>query len=460
MLGTHTGELPPDEHVARALVKLGARHAAVAFLEAVLTRQPHHRTCLMLLDVVRHDPEGDYFAPVLDFHMDMVFAYCHQGLLREARAVLRGSGLAETPDGAVREAILDELLQDPEPSGRDVTLRDVATQLRSGGAHTALSILDQRIQDGLTVPAWALRFHTLLQHVLLDVADVSEMTVDGAHFDVTAKVVRALRSRDLRCAREMLDMAPDRISTDDGPMRAELGRGLDVLIREVQRAQEAKETEDGSGRQGLVHGTLAAAYQVSLGNYRVAARMYEALLSRHPELAAAREQLQAVRVVLRFLEADPSVSGVVPSTRSVFPDEATAPSPLSQLADTAPEARALDAEERGPGSGASKSDTAVDQEADTRVGGTRVHLELLLEQGYHLQAWDLLRALPEVKRARLSDIEDRVQQLAQRSTFSGQSLKAPELDNDPFDLDIEVELEDGDEAGVPDLAVNYRIRSK
>lgn len=313
--------LPPTDHVARVLLRDGARDDAMVLLRAAIERDPGEKACGALLRAVEARPDASVWGPDLRIDMALIDAYVRRGMLLEALAVLRGSGLASEPYGRRRQQELEELLR-PAPDGAGDTLREVDRQLRTGGAAVALAILEDRIAAGEQLPDWAKRRHALLSRILLDNAEIpseDEPSSPGMAASALGRLVESrLRSRDLAGA---LDDARKYAAQHAADVDA---KAVVAALERLTEAAGQRTSEHAiiaeSVRTVPMKGHTVAEFQVRMGNLRQAARFYRKLVLDDPHDAVARQRLEDVQTLRRVLEgrtasldplsADDSMAGV------------------------------------------------------------------------------------------------------------------------------------------------------
>jgi nitroreductase len=158
--------LPPTDHVARVLLKRGARDDALDLLRAAVRRDPNERACAALLRALEARPDASVYGPDMAIDVGLIDLYARSSMLVEARAVLRGSGLGSMPAGAERLAALDEVLSAAPPDAPPA-LREAFHQVLDGGAAIALGKLDRIAASGALRP-WAARRHALLTRMIFE----------------------------------------------------------------------------------------------------------------------------------------------------------------------------------------------------------------------------------------------------------------------------------------------------
>ncbi|MEM9195823.1 MAG: hypothetical protein AAGF12_42045 [Myxococcota bacterium] len=292
--------LPPTDHVARVLLKNGARDHALRLLHAAVERDPGEKACAALLRAVEARPDASVYGPDLDLTFDLVQAYTRSGMLMEALAVVEGAGLVDSDEGRVRAEGLRELLA-PVPEGADLELREVDRQLRTGGASVALTMLDQRKGN---LPAWAERRHQLLSSLLLDaaVAAPSAPELQTSDSPLGKALDECLRARDLKgaakAAREYTAQHPG--DTDASAVAVALDRIVDGM--------GALSKGMGPGavlRTVPMTGHTVAMFQLRMGNLENAERMFRKIVLEDAMDEVARQRLDDIQTLRSVLEGRP-----------------------------------------------------------------------------------------------------------------------------------------------------------
>ena len=298
------GSLPPTDHVARVLLKNGARDEAVMLLRAAIARDPGEKACAALLRAVQARPDAAVYGPDLDLNLSLVSAYARSGMLLEALAVLRGARLEGSAGGSRLADMLRELLQ-PCPDGSDAYLQEVDSELRTGGATIALTMLDQRMAAGTTTPDWARRRHALLQDLLFGSAERAPSAPPPAPSPSpqVAALVEHVRARDLRGAlRTVCDASARDPSNIDAAAAAEaLGR----LVPAIERA--ISDQGGGDMRTQPMTGVEVGLFQLKMGNLEEAERVFRKVLMDAPADADARQSLDDLQTFRRLLEGRPAM---------------------------------------------------------------------------------------------------------------------------------------------------------
>lgn len=293
--------LPPTDHVARVLLKRGARDEAVALLRAAVARDPKERACAALLRAVEARPDASVYGPELAIDLSIVEAYARSGMLLEALAVLRGAGLESTIEGRHRQAQLEELLA-PCEDRSDQELLQVDEELRNGGAAVALSLLAERLARHGSLPPQARRRHEILSELLIEGAEEAERLKSehpiGRSPFATA-LARHLSRRDvdgaLRTAREQLEQSPA-----DLDARAVV-EALERLVAAMKKASADMSGGSTFSTQPMTGHTVAL-FQLRMGNLSEAERYFRKLVLEEPLDDVARARLEDVQTVRRVID--------------------------------------------------------------------------------------------------------------------------------------------------------------
>ncbi len=302
--------LPPTDHVARVLLKRGARDDALTFLRAAVARDPGERACAALLRAVEARPDASVYGPDLALDVSLVEAYTRSGMLIEALAVLRGGELDETARGRHRAAVLEELLA-PCPVDADEELRDADAELRLGGAAVALSVLGERIARDPGVPAWARRRYELLSELLLEQAEPAPEPA-GPRKEPRTPLGEALSAafarRDVEGALEAAQTIAREHAGDLEP--AAVAEALGRL-----RAAMHQASRDAGGPMLSTQpmtGHTTALFQLRMGNLAEAERFFRRIVLEEPLDRLARQRLEDVQTVRAAMDG-PSRSSSPPA---------------------------------------------------------------------------------------------------------------------------------------------------
>jgi hypothetical protein len=308
--------LPPTDHVARELLKRGAREPAILLLRAAVRRDPGERACAALIKALEARPDAAVSGPELALDLALVDDYVVRGMLLEARAVLAGGGLDGLGPGADRARALDELLA-PMPDGADLALVEVFRHLMTGGASLSLSLVEEHVQKGSALPPWAARRRTLLRSVLLDRALESAVgAADAATAPgnqpapvalasagtnlVAAEVGRLIGERDLRGAAARLQAY-----CASAPYDVSASVGAAALVRLVRALElrDAAASEVVDTRTMPMGPKKVAELHLRMGNLAESEGLFRRVVLEEPENAELRAMLDDVQSVRRFLEA-------------------------------------------------------------------------------------------------------------------------------------------------------------
>lgn len=157
--------LPPIDHIARELWKRGARDAAIDILRASVMRDPTARASAALLRAVEARPDASVSGPSVEIEMELVDAVAGQGMLLEARAMLRGTPLGRLADGQDRLARYDSVLaRVPEELAR--VWHDAFAHVHLGAARHAISLIDREEANANFPPEWVVVRRTTLRELL------------------------------------------------------------------------------------------------------------------------------------------------------------------------------------------------------------------------------------------------------------------------------------------------------
>ena len=306
--------LPPTDHVARELLKRGARDPAILLLRAATRRDPGERACAALLKALEARPDAAVSGPEVELDLSLAEDYVARGMFLEARAVLSGAGLDRVPPGADHARVLDELLA-PLPADAEPELLQAFRHLMTGGASLSLSLVEEHMQRGLALPPWAARRRTLLRALLLDHALESAASVaqaatapgsqaapvpqapGGEPSELARELARLIAERDLRGAAARLwahcASAPDDVSAAIG------AEALERILHVLDRRDGIPEVVD--TRTMPMGPQKVAELHLRMGNFAEAERLYRRVVVNQPENLELRAMLDDVQVVTHFL---------------------------------------------------------------------------------------------------------------------------------------------------------------
>ncbi len=314
-------ELPPTDHVARVLVRLGARDEAVVLLRGAIERDSGEKACAALLRAVEARPDASVWGPDLALDLPLVDAYARRGMLVEALAVLRGGALGQSEEGRAREAMLEELLA-PPPADAGPKAHQVAHQLATGGAAMALSLL----QDlGDAQGDWVLRCRVLLQRLLYDDAEevptsATSPSIRPGGSPLGEALHTKLGARDLSGA---LEAARVYAKQHSGEIDAQAAvAALERLLAAVEARSKEMFEAGAAKRTAPMKGHPLAELHVRMGNLEEAARFYRRIVLEDPHDATAHERLADCETVRRVIEVRGSAA-TGPSMGAVRPFSAT-----------------------------------------------------------------------------------------------------------------------------------------
>lgn len=323
--------LPPTDHVARALLKRGAREDALALLRAAVARDPGERACAALLRAIEARPDASVYGPDLEVDLGIVEAYSRRGMLLEALALLRGAGLADSPQGYRRRMVLEELL-DPCEDRHDQELLQVDHEIRTGGAAVALTLLSDRIARGASLPRQARRRHELLSELLIEGAEEalprprSEHPANRSPFAIA--LGRHMSRRDVEGA---LRTAQEHLADNPGDVEAlAVAEALGRLTAAMKKASADRSGAATFSTQPMTGHTVAL-FQLRMGNLAEAEQFFRKLVLQEPMDALARSRLEDVQTVRRAIDGveEPSLASadIEPPTLRRQPEEIN---PLAQ----------------------------------------------------------------------------------------------------------------------------------
>ncbi len=314
-------ELPPTDHVARVLLKMGARDAALNLLRAAVTRDPGEMACAALLKAVEARPDSSVYGPDMDLNVSMARTYARRGWIIEAICLLEGARLTQLSSGRDLANELYEILG-PIPEDAPADLRDADEEIRRGAASVALMTFDEYVATGRGLPAWAERRHHLLSQLLLDAAPSARPSAEiHAMTAVGEAMQEQLRARDLPGALEVAKRYFDAHPRDSNAhaVIVALGRIVDAMGRINAEVNTA------AMRTQPMTGINVALFQVRMCNFDVAERMFRKLVISDPMNERARAYLDDVQTVKKALGAvvdEPATH--VPDRSSVDPLRQTA----------------------------------------------------------------------------------------------------------------------------------------
>lgn len=157
--------LPPMDHVARELWKRGARDAAIDILRASVMRDPMARASEELLRGVEERPDASVSGPSVSIEMELVDAVAGNGMILEARAMLRGTPLGRLAEGQDRLAKYDSVLAHvPEELAR--VWHDAFAHVHLGAARHAITLIDREESSANFPPEWVVARRATLREIL------------------------------------------------------------------------------------------------------------------------------------------------------------------------------------------------------------------------------------------------------------------------------------------------------
>ncbi|RLB51417.1 MAG: hypothetical protein DRJ42_16875 [Deltaproteobacteria bacterium] len=315
-------DLPPTDHVARVLMKTGARDAAVAFLRAAVARDPGEKACAALLLAVEARPDASVYGPDTHLSVSVARSYVRRGWLLEARAILSGTGLDESGKGRALALEIEEVLG-PIPNDAAADLFEADQKLRTGGAAVALMIFDEYAATGRRLPAWAERRHQLLGVMLLDSPPVAAPSEDiRGMSQVGAALTDRLAARDiegvLSAARTYAEKHPD--SRDARAVVLALGR-----LVESMAVLAAAADAPGTHTQPMT-GINVAIFQTRMCNFDIAERLFRKLVIEDTMDAKARSHLDDIQTIKKALGM------VITPAKDVPPEPVSSPDVLAPAA--------------------------------------------------------------------------------------------------------------------------------
>ena len=434
-------DTPPLDHVARALLKRGARDQALRLLRAAVDRDPREKSCAALLRAVEARPGASVYGPEigLDVRLAEVFACC--GWFQEALSVLEGAGLDRSGLGRSRAEALREILS-PIPASAKASLREVDQQIRHGSAAAALAALDQ--DHGL--PSWAIRRRVLLRRLLLDSGSEPSFPQpnEGSSTAFGVCVRPHLEAHDLATAHAA---AVALIRHDPSDANARAGaRALARLRRAIAAVDPA--VTDPSVQTPPMSGLQVAMYQLGMGNLESAERLLRHLIAEEPEVGPSQTLLHDL-LVLRASLAGRAVASER-SSNGVDPSEETLPGLHPRAQELRDMARALVLAADGPPLSNIRATPVNAAGAEARADGRAEaeRAESLFDQGFAEQALTiyrrLMRSFPERRHyAERADairmaLEQRLREASDATGFSLADLPSPPERKAPSPKDLGV----------------------
>jgi len=371
-------DLPPTDHVARVLIKTGARDAAVAFLRAAVARDPGEKACAALLVAVEARPDASVYGPDTRLSVSVARNYVRRGWLLEARAILSGAGLDQSGQGRALALEIEEVLG-PIPSDAAADLYEADQKLRTGGAAVALMIFDEYAATGRQLPAWAERRHQLLGTMLLDSARVAAPSRDIRGMSpVGAALTDRLAARDidgvLSAARTYAEQYPD--SGDARAVVLALGR----LVESMEAL--AADADAPSTHTQPMAGIKVAIFQTGMCNFDIAERLFRKLVIEDATDAEARTHLDDIQTIKKALGIVISPANDLPPEPASSPEvlapaaspEASSPAHLSPDLGSALDAEVTRQYLNDPSAIAAESNSA-DTTAQVDLGSLEKHLD-------------------------------------------------------------------------------------
>lgn len=307
--------LPAPDQIARALMMRKQRDAAVAFLEAVMIREPENGPCAALLEAIRARPRDSVQGPDIELSFRLVTACVRRGWIAEATALLSAGIGAEDSAAEQLQRQLSEVLQ-PVPAAAEAEFAQLPALVRHGSGAIALEILERA---GKTLPVWATRRRTILRELLTeDGATVSE---DPATSPFGLAVARGIMAGDVPAA-----LAAAKEFCAERPQDLNAGRALQALERlwaVVIRTEDTLPAE----RLATVPMTVqqAAVLQLRMGNLELAERMCRRALLSEPLDGWSRDRLADLEVLRMAMEG--SNLSVPPDAETISSAPAPAVSP-------------------------------------------------------------------------------------------------------------------------------------
>ncbi|MBX3274692.1 MAG: hypothetical protein KF729_30780 [Sandaracinaceae bacterium] len=369
------------DDVARALHRRGAVAESIALLRGALARDGSQASSRQLLEAALAG--GPLGAPstTVELGYELVDAWIRRGMLVEALALLGGTALGSREKGREWANLLGELLA-PVPVDADDSLRAMYTELVTGGASVALTLLEERERQAPPMPAWAGRRLALLRWMLLDNAEVLDATdgPDATAPSELAAVLGVVLKRGLLAGRAAVSELAARTPADRDAARTLAA--LDVLVASVE--EEAQRVGASTKTMPMV-GLTAALLQLRMGNLREAMALLERRADDSPDGARARRLLEEVDVLSRVLEGQPATQDEELSreTTQLGPlfDEPTLDQRLDRqdtssahivLPDDAEPSGRLTLVEIGRGEGRTVEQSSADQQAEALVSEGRL----------------------------------------------------------------------------------------
>jgi len=313
-------ELPPTDHVARVLLKQGARDAALNLLRAAIARDPGEMACAALLKAVEARPDSSVYGPDMRLDVSMARTYARRGWLLEALALLQGARLTGISTGRELANELREILG-PIPDDSPEDLREADAQIRRGGASVAMMTFDEYAATGRALPPWAERRHQLLSMLLLDAAPAARPSSEiHTMTPVGTALQKNLEARDLKGA-----LASAKAYLEKNPSDHNAQAVVVALGRMVEAMGAINlEVDTAAMRTQPMTGVNVALFQTRMCNFDIAERMFRKLVISDPMDELARAHLDDVQTIKKALGAIVAPELEAPARPTVDPLRSTA----------------------------------------------------------------------------------------------------------------------------------------
>ena len=285
-------QLPPLDHIARALLVRGARDEAIAFLESALARGGDDRPrCEALLSAIRARPNDRVGGPPIKLDASLVEALAERGRLGEARQVARAV-LAKKEGAAPLLEALERVHDDdsalPEP------WRGRWRELLAKGSLSVLGAIERELGSG---PPWLVERVGIVARLLRGFSTQPsgpEIGFAPIGEGLRASIRRALEARDLLAALSAVRSAPGE------PGAIELAAALARLVAATEKLLEEQGPQGNSTMPMEGHGV--ALFQLRMGNLAEAERAFRRIVLEQASDHVARERLADIIQLRRAVE--------------------------------------------------------------------------------------------------------------------------------------------------------------
>lgn len=286
--------LPPMDNLARALLMRGAREPAIMLLKAAIRRGGDERVrCESLLAAVQARPSDRVSGPPLALDAELVEAVAASGRLFEARALALGADVSRNVAGVEIAAALEEIflpVDDWSPAWR-VRWQDAL----ASGAMSSMTALEREASVSLDPPP-ALRPRVSIALRLLrgfsltgatDVRDpLGDLQLPVLSEAARNRILARIHASDLPGAlREAHTMA-----FEGRPGANEVAIVLGRLVTASERAMNEAPQHKLASTVPL-GGPGMALFQLRMGQFSEAQRLFRAMVAENPTDYASREHL-------------------------------------------------------------------------------------------------------------------------------------------------------------------------